>query len=44
MLGHIPKFTKSVSESSSAPNLDVPLIKRAILPSKASKIAAKGLV
>ena len=38
--GAIPKLTKSVSESNSFPNSDVPLINLAILPSSASKIAA----
>ena len=39
--GAIPKLTKSVSESSSLPKSEVPFINLAILPSKASKIAAK---
>ena len=37
--GAIPKLTKSVKESNSFPNSDVPFIKRAILPSHASSIA-----
>ena len=37
---HLPKLTKSVNESNSFPNSDVPLINLAILPSKASRIAA----
>ena len=41
--GAIPKLTKSVNESSSFPNSDVPLINLAILPSKASKIAANKI-
>ena len=36
----MPKLTKSVRESNSFPNSDVPLTNRAILPSKASSIAA----
>ena len=40
--GAIPKLTKSVSESSSLPKSDVPLINLAILPSNASRIAAKA--
>ena len=32
----MPKLTKSVSESSSFPNSDVPLINLAILPSNVS--------
>ena len=43
ILGHTPKFIKSVKESSSAPNLDVPLISRAIRPSKASTIDANTI-
>ena len=39
----IPKLTKSVSESNSLPNSDVPFIKRAILPSNASSIAANKI-
>ena len=39
--GAIPKLTKSVSESNSFPNSEVPLINLAILPSNVSKIAAK---
>ena len=38
--GAIPKLTKSVKESNSFPNSEVPLIILAILPSKASKIEA----
>ena len=41
--GAIPKLTKSVNESSSFPNSDVPLINLAILPSKASNIAANKI-
>jgi hypothetical protein len=41
--GAIPKLTKSVKESSSFPNSVVPLISRAILPSNASRIAAKTI-
>ena len=37
----MPKLTKSVSESSSFPNSEVPFINLAILPSNASSIAAK---
>ena len=36
----MPKLTKSVRESNSFPNSDVPFINLAILPSNASKIAA----
>ena len=39
--GAIPKLTKSVSESNSFPNSEVPLINLAILPSKVSNIAEK---
>ena len=38
--GAIPKLTKSVNESNSFPNSDVPLINLAILPSKPSINAA----
>ena len=41
--GAIPKLTKSVKESSSFPNSDVPLISLATLPSKASNIAANKI-
>jgi len=41
--GAIPKLTKSVNESNSFPNSDVPLINLATLPSKASKIAANNM-
>ena len=41
--GAIPKLTKSVSESNSLPNSDVPFIKRAILPSNASSMAANKI-
>ena len=41
--GAIPKLTKSVNESNSFPNSDVPLINLAILPSKASRIAANKI-
>ena len=39
----MPKLTKSVKESNSLPNSEVPLISLAILPSKASKIAANNI-
>ena len=39
----MPKLTKSVKESNSLPNSDVPLINLAILPSRASKIAANKI-
>ena len=39
--GAIPKLTKSVSESNSFPNSDVPLINLATLPSNVSSMAAK---
>ena len=39
----MPKLTKSVSESNSLPNSDVPLINLAILPSRASRIAANKI-
>ena len=41
--GAMPKLTKSVKESNSFPNSDVPLINLAILPSNASKIAANKI-
>ena len=41
--GAIPKLTKSVKESSSLPKSDVPFINLAILPSKASNIAANKI-
>ena len=41
--GAIPKLTKSVNESNSFPNSEVPLISLAILPSSASKIAANKI-
>ena len=41
--GAIPKLTKSVNESSSFPNSEVPFINLAILPSNASSIAAKSI-
>ena len=41
--GAIPKLTKSVKESNSFPNSDVPLINLAILPSSASSIAASKI-
>ena len=41
--GAIPKLTKSVSESSSLPNSEVPFINLAILPSSVSRIAAKTI-
>ena len=41
--GAIPKLTKSVKESSSFPNSEVPFISLATLPSKASKIAARRI-
>ena len=41
--GAIPKLTKSVKESSSLPKSDVPFINLAILPSKASSIAANKI-
>ena len=39
----MPKLTKSVKESNSLPNSDVPFINLAILPSNASKIAANKI-
>ena len=39
----MPKLTKSVKESSSFPNSEVPFISLAILPSKASSIAANKI-
>ena len=39
--GAIPKLTKSVNESNSFPNSEVPLISLAILPSNVSSKAAK---
>ena len=39
--GAIPKLTKSVKESNSFPNSEVPFINLAILPSKASKNSSK---
>ena len=39
--GAMPKLTKSVKESNSFPNSEVPLINLAILPSNASNKAAK---
>ena len=41
--GAIPKLTKSVKESNSLPNSEVPLINLAILPSSASRIAANKI-
>ena len=41
--GAIPKLTKSVKESNSFPNSEVPFISLAILPSKASNIAASKI-
>ena len=41
--GAIPKLTKSVKESNSLPNSDVPFINLAILPSKASSNAANTI-
>ena len=41
--GAIPKLTKSVKESNSFPNSEVPLISLAILPSRASNIAASKI-
>ncbi len=38
--GATPKFKKSINESNSAPNLEVPFINLAILPSIVSRIAA----
>ena len=39
----VDRISKSVKESNSFPNSDVPLINLAILPSKASKIAANKI-
>ena len=39
----MPKLTKSVRESNSLPNSDVPFINLAILPSNASRIAANKI-
>ena len=39
----MPKLTKSVNESNSFPNSDVPFINLAILPSSASSIAANSI-
>ena len=41
--GAIPKLTKSVNESNSLPKSEVPLISLAILPSRASNIAANKI-
>ena len=41
--GAIPKLTKSVKESNSFPNSEVPFINLAILPSSASRIAANKI-
>ena len=41
--GAIPKLTKSVNESNSLPNSEVPLINLATLPSKASSIEANKI-
>ena len=39
----MPKLTKSVNESNSFPNSDVPFINLAIRPSNASRIAASKI-
>ena len=39
----MPKLTKSDRESNSLPKSDVPFIRRAILPSNASSIAANKI-
>ena len=41
--GATPKLITSVRESNSLPTLDVPLISRATLPSKVSRIAANPI-
>ena len=41
MAGTTPKFTKSASESSSAPKREVPFSSRASRPSMASSTAAR---